>query len=899
MIKLLQIFLLIFSLLISPFTMAEGQNLIEVSTVIEQYNGKNYYLHTVEAKQTIYAISKAYQVTPEAVLMSNPAARHGIRINQVLRIPMESTTNESVNNVNVTDNQPAILKDFDFIYHVAITNDKFSYISEIYLVSENNIRLANPNLSEPLKQGDYVKVPISPIDKKPLVAEEQFKRTKYDPYNEPKSGPLQATRADLTNADKKTEDVKLVSPFEIPKEKQTIKPTEKQTTKPTAKETTPKAESSVKQHIVKPKETIYSISRLYGLSADDLRNANSGLGDAIKIGQVLVIPTDDKINQSAPVDKSLQAKTISTTTEIVKQDKPAVVQEVVKDSIVKYHVKKGETLYSIARNNAVSIDELKSINKGLTQQLRVGQEILIPKKKNNSPFIQYTVTKDQKTIQVANDFDISVERLKKSNPSVGKKVSAGQKLNIPISDNLRPTPLQPSNKQIVNANMGVEKAIFTDNNQLISNAEVDLKGKTFKVALMIPLYLEQVDSMALTATTNPDLFGASLPFTFIQFYEGFMIAVDSLVKTKGLKLELMVFDVDQDQQKVDKVLIDNRLIDSDLIVGPFFGSTFEKVAQFASEHKIPIVNPVSSRPEIVKNNPFVIKVKPGDRFQYEQISQLINLKYPDSKVFIYRANGFKFTEESAVLKDILTKNIPSEVNISNERMMELVAERSRRRHLPDDQFVSSIAIEGQKFMTDQLQVAGFESTKFLNPVTELIYSNDSIRGFTRKASTVRQNIVIAFADENVFAMEFVNKMNQLADTFDIRLVGIPNWEKFGNLFVDNLMRMNAVFITPSYINRSNRQSMQFILQFKNRYHLDPNEYAFEGFDIGYYFMDAMMSYGRNMTNSMDKFSGDLLQTGYLFSRDNESDGLVNQYWNFIEHTDYQLNSVKFDHFIKK
>ena len=64
MFKLIRFIVLLYILSANISIYAESQNPVEISTVVEQYNGKNYYLHTVEAKQTIYAIAKAYQITP-------------------------------------------------------------------------------------------------------------------------------------------------------------------------------------------------------------------------------------------------------------------------------------------------------------------------------------------------------------------------------------------------------------------------------------------------------------------------------------------------------------------------------------------------------------------------------------------------------------------------------------------------------------------------------------------------------------------------------------------------------------------------------------------------------------------------------------------------------------------
>ncbi|NOU47727.1 MAG: LysM peptidoglycan-binding domain-containing protein [Bacteroidales bacterium] len=874
-------------LFLSIVTQADSQNPVEVSTVVEMYNGKNYYLHTVEAKQTIYAIAKAYQITPESVLNANPAARRGIRVNQVLRLPVGSNTVDELTNINKVENQPAILKDYDFIYHVADENDKFSYIAEIYMVSENNIRLANPSLTEPLNQGVYVRVPISSKDKKPLVAEDQFKRNDYDPFIPPTRSKEQqgSSRMDVVSSSK-PEDVQMVTPFEV----SNVKPeTEISNNSPEVE-----IDNNITRHVVKPKETVYSISKLYNLNAESLRNANPGLTDALKIGQVLVIPTETEMKTAVNGKPQSQVEKPKTTFELPqahvdesKIEEP-VVQKPETDSIIRYTVKKGETLYSISRSSAVSIADLKKKNKGLTEQIRVGQVILIPKKKINASFVIHEVTKEQKTNQLAHDFDISTERLQKSNPNLGRKVYIGQKVKIPIDDNLRISPLEPGKNNDETAGNKIDSQKETTQKSAETEHKIIDPKRLFKVALMLPLYLEEVDSVSSFSNTTPEIFMASKPFSFIQFYEGFLIAVDSLVKTKGLKLELHVFDVDQNLSKLNKALADPVVLNCDLIIGPFFGNAFEKAAGFALEHKIAIVNPMSPRSEIIANNPFVIKVRPGEQFQNEQVVKMIAALYPQAKVFIYRSQLNKFKDESQQLRSLLEATLPKTVAISNAGILEVVKNRSLSGQSETEQYIPTLTNEGKKLFTNQIQQSLTDSTVFENPVTELVFQTSNIDGFSKRASIIRPNIVITFANDNVFAMDFVNKLNQEADTFQIRMICLPNWEKYDNLFVDNLIRMKATYLMPSNINYTDNQTIQFIQQFKKRFSFEPEQYAFSGFDIGYYFLEALMLFGNELPLRLIDFEKDMLQSQYYFTRSNEIDGIENRYWNFVKHSDYQL-----------
>lgn len=112
-----------------------------------------------------------------------------------------------------------------------------------------------------------------------------------------------------------------------------------------------------KTHTVQKGETLYSISRLYGLSVNELRQIN-GLSDSsvLKVGQVLKV---------------------SAETEIKKENTGTNASSTYDD----YTVKAGDTLYSIARANDISVADLKKIN-GFDDStiLKYGVVIKVPSK---------------------------------------------------------------------------------------------------------------------------------------------------------------------------------------------------------------------------------------------------------------------------------------------------------------------------------------------------------------------------------------------------------------------------------------------------------------------------------------------------------------------------------------
>ncbi len=98
------------------------------------------------------------------------------------------------------------------------------------------------------------------------------------------------------------------------------------------------------------------------------------------------------------------------------------------------------------------------------------------------------------------------------------------------------------------------------------------------MALFIPLLNDDALIDEEDASTDPN-FKLS-PKPFIEFYEGFLMAIDS-IRRQGLSVELLQYEIKRDSSKIKQYLNDKNLQDADLIIGPFYDNIFDMVAAWA------------------------------------------------------------------------------------------------------------------------------------------------------------------------------------------------------------------------------------------------------------------------------------------------------------------------------
>lgn len=128
------------------------------------------------------------------------------------------------------------------------------------------------------------------------------------------------------------------------------------------------------RHKVETGETWFALSRNYGVPYAEIRAANKGAADALKVGQIVLIPS--KGNAPVPVTRKSDAAPKQEVKPAVKDIPPASVPAQAASG-QKHKVASGETLYSISRKYGISPDDLRKWNKIEGNAIKVGQELTV------------------------------------------------------------------------------------------------------------------------------------------------------------------------------------------------------------------------------------------------------------------------------------------------------------------------------------------------------------------------------------------------------------------------------------------------------------------------------------------------------------------------------------------
>ena len=150
-------------------------------------------------------------------------------------------------------------------------------------------------------------------------------------------------------------------------------------------------------YTVKPGDTLYGIASKYNMSVDDLKALNGLSSNLLSVGQVLLVKKENNVLMG------------------------------------EYVVKRGDTLYGIAEQLGTTVDELKRLNNLTSNILSIGQVLLTNSSGITGEVVEntYTVKAGDTLYSIAKKYGISVDTLKQMNGLTNNLLSIGQTIIVP------------------------------------------------------------------------------------------------------------------------------------------------------------------------------------------------------------------------------------------------------------------------------------------------------------------------------------------------------------------------------------------------------------------------------------------------------------------------------------
>lgn len=256
--------------------------------------------YKVSSGETINQIAQKFKVTPYDIYQLNPDARTGITPNSVLLIPTkngEAKKEEAVKPKTVVSSGKEVI-------HEVQPKETFYSIEKKYGISDEALKAANPFLEKTGVQiGQKLVIPAKGATPKNVAKPAKEKGSEKYVYHdvqpkETKFGIAKQYDMSVAELEKRNPDIvanlpvgyRLTIKGMAPKTDAAPTETAKALESKKPAETSKKAVSYM-EYQVKPKETFYSLGRVFHLSQEELVALNPSLSEGVKEGMVLKVPS--------------------------------------------------------------------------------------------------------------------------------------------------------------------------------------------------------------------------------------------------------------------------------------------------------------------------------------------------------------------------------------------------------------------------------------------------------------------------------------------------------------------------------------------------------------------------------------------------------------------------------
>lgn len=539
-------------------------------------------------------------------------------------------------------------------------------------------------------------------------------------------------------------------------------------------------------HQVIPGQTVYSICKAYQIEQSELALENPEILEGLKPGQELKIPT--------VIVKNNQKSTTHT-------------------------VEKGETLYAISKKYSVTVEQIEKWNPEVKSGLKKDQKLVIYltttdpiaekpnviEDSNNQKLKSYThIIREKETLYgISKLYECNLDDILKDNPSKNAtNIKAGDTLYIKSKKDYVNLTLVESSDNIYKGN---------PNDSCISS----LLTRAVKVALILPFSedLHSISKEDAQLDKKPDLIPDPKPF--LEYYEGFLMALDSL-KKKNIAVDVSVFDSGKDSLTVAELIKSNKLAEMDIVIGPVYQNSYTQMANYCKEKNIWSIYPINSKNADINTNPKVIQINTSLESQMLQGTRF--LASISDKRYIIIQNG---TNEELNIIKIYKNELHSrfEKNFTNLKI-------------------------------DYHEVA---------------YKTAGLNGVKNTLSSDKVNVLIVTSSNQAFILDLLNKLNGLVKDNKIILATMPQWKKFEkNIEFDHLFNMSATSFDPFFIDYNSPLIKSFESNYYHFFKQSPTKYSYLGYDTGIFFISLFNKYPQCFAQNINKHKVNLLQSTFYF-----------------------------------
>ncbi len=509
-----------------------------------------------------------------------------------------------------------------------------------------------------------------------------------------------------------------------------------------------------------------------------------------------------------------------------------------------YEVQPKDDIYTICERLGVTRNDIVRHNPAVNSDgLRRGQTLYFPVESSESPVsvaesqseTVHLVKKGETLYGIANNYGVSEESIIAINPGARGVLKAGMALVIPVA--AAAADVKPAVADVVETG----DAIVSPTDPVVAETAVPadaptVSPETFDVADVTEELVATTDTIRVTLML-PFMLNEQQPSKsaqlYTEFFKGFMLAVDSL-RNYGVPLIVTAVDTENSAERVDELLQQSVVKNSDLIIGPDDETQLNAISAVAASNAINLLNIFAVKNQAYLTNPFVLQANiPHSQMYSQAVASILS----------------DFSEYTPVLLQ------PTQGKSDKAEFQQLL-----RQALTD---------AGKEYVDiPYSNVLRGEDLASLDPARRYLFvpSSGTTTEFSRIYTALR-----AYKDG-------------LDDMSLVSLFGYPEWITFRSDALEKIHYMNSTIYSRFYNDPQSLRSSDFARNYESRYG-SPMLNAIPlqgilGFDTGMYVIKTLNANLRPGATEFDTMY-DGIQCDYRFVGSDNVAGRINDSLYFI------------------
>jgi len=346
-----------------------------------------------------------------------------------------------------------------------------------------------------------------------------------------------------------------------------------------------------------------------------------------------------------------------------------------------------------------------------------------------------------------------------------------------------------------------------------------LQKEIYRIALALPFELEKV--------LTEDFKQSGISKLSEDFYSGILLFLDEYSASKSnIKFELFVYDISQyDTLPADffNKLEKNNI---DFLIGPFYKNQFNSLKTYSVNNKIIVLSPFIADEDNLKHNPYFISYRPSENLIKNAIAEHIAQNYNKYNLFLICSNKTELEEINNLIKE------------------------------------KTVNIQFTGYNSAIINASNWSNTTYLNNLKD----SNNLFLCTIKNDMVAINSILT----NLIG--YVDK--------EIQIIAPYDWLHYPSIETSMLNMFNSGFYTDQFLDFSDTNNFSFIMKYREKYKVEPNDYSFRGYQIIKLIINGVLSEGKFIQRNFTKPN--------LFTRSGEGLGFQNCKIYFYYFTDNAL-----------